>query len=156
MGCGCMGLRASSEAALDCLGVQGSDVVAVAFNDEQRAIADALAEAANRRARAVRLLEFAPTSRHGEEAPTDVVEAMLAADVVFAPTSKSLSHTRARQSATRRGARIATLPMITEDIFVRTLPIDYSELSRISQSVAARLTGRPTRTSHHRREPTSS
>ena len=48
-----MGLRASSEAALDCLGIHGSDVVAVVFNDEQRAIAEALAEAANRRARAV-------------------------------------------------------------------------------------------------------
>jgi leucyl aminopeptidase (aminopeptidase T) len=135
-----MGLRASSEAALDCLGVQGSDVVAVVFNDEQRAIAEALAEAANRRARRVTLLEFAPTSRHGEEPPADVAKAMLAADVVLAPTSKSLSHTQARQAATRRGARIATLPTITEDIFVRTLPIDYAELHRVSQSVADRLT----------------
>jgi leucyl aminopeptidase (aminopeptidase T) len=32
------------------------------------------------------------------------------------------------------------MPTITEDIFVRTLPIDYSEVSRISQAVAARLT----------------
>ncbi len=135
-----MGLLASSEAALDCLGVQGCDVVAVVFNDEQRPIAEALAEAAKRRARAVTLLDFAPTSRHGEEPPAGVAEAMLAADVVFAPTSMSLSHTQARQAATRRGARIATLPTITEDIFVRTLPIDYSELYRISQSVAARLT----------------
>jgi hypothetical protein len=46
-----MGLLASSEAALDCLGVDSADVVAVVFNDEQRPIAEALAEAANRRAR---------------------------------------------------------------------------------------------------------
>lgn len=135
-----MGLRASSEAALDCLGVQRSDGVAVLFNDQQRAIAEALAEAANRRARAVTLVEFPAASRHGEEPPAGVAEAMLAADVVLAPTSKSLSHTQARQAATRRGARIATLPTITEDIFVRTLPIDYLELRTVSESVAARLT----------------
>jgi leucyl aminopeptidase (aminopeptidase T) len=88
----------------------------------------------------VTLLEFAPTSRHGEEPPAEVAEGMLAAEVVLAPTSKSLSWTQARQVATRRGARTATMPTITEDIFVRTLPIDYSEVSRISQAVAARLT----------------
>jgi aminopeptidase len=135
-----MGLRASSEAALDCLGVRGSDGVAVVFNDEQRAIAEALAEAARRRADAVTLIEFPAASRHGEEPPADVAAAMLSADVVFAPTSKSLSHTQARLAATRRGARIATLPTINEDIFVRTLPIDYLELRRVSESVAARLT----------------
>ena len=124
-----MGVRESAEAALDCLGVQGGDVVAVVFNDEQRSIAEALALAANRRARAVTLLEFEATSRHGEEPPANVAEAMLAADVVLAPTSKSLSHTVARQAATQRGARIATLPTITEEIFVRALPIDYSELN---------------------------
>ena len=56
IGCDLMGgLRASSEAALECLGVQGGDGVAVLFNDKQRAIAEALAEAANRRWRAVTL-----------------------------------------------------------------------------------------------------
>ena len=135
-----MGLRASSEAALDCLGVQGSDSVAVVFNAEQRAIAEALAEAAKRRAGAVTLIEFLATSRHGEEPPADVAKAMLSADVVLAPTSKSLSHTQARLAATRRGIRIATLPTINEDIFVRTLPIDYVELRSVSESAAARLT----------------
>jgi leucyl aminopeptidase (aminopeptidase T) len=135
-----MGLPASSAAALDCLGVQPGDAVAVVFNDAQRAIADALAEAANRRACVVKVLEFPPTLRHGEEPPGDVAEAMLAADAVLAPTSKSLSHTQARQAATRRGVRIATLPTITEDIFVRTLPIDYAELGRVSRFIAARLT----------------
>lgn len=139
-----IGLQASSEAALDCLGVQDTDRVAVVFNDQQRPIAEALAEVANRRARAVKLLEFPPTSQHGEEPPTEVAEAMLSADVVIAPTTKSLSQTVARQAATQRGVRIATLPTITEELFVRTLPIDYGELRRISQSVAERLTAAST------------
>src|SRR6476659_8134492 len=135
-----MGLLASSEAALDCLGVTSQDAVAVVCNAEQRTIAEALADAARRRARSVMLLEFVAMSRHGEEPPAEVAEAMVAADVVLAPTSMSLSLTEARQAATRRGVRIATLPTITEDIFVRTLPVDYDELRRASESVAARLT----------------
>ena len=135
-----MGLLASSEAALDCLGVSSEDSVAVVCNIEQRTIAEALADAAHRRARSVTLLEFAATSRHGEEPPAEVAAAMVAADVVLAPTLMSLSHTEARQAATRHGVRIATLPIITEDIFLRTLPVDYAELRRASESVAARLT----------------
>jgi leucyl aminopeptidase (aminopeptidase T) len=134
-----MGLAEASDAALDCLGVKSRDSVAVVFNSPQRSIAAALADAANRRANSVTLLEFPPTSRHGEEPPAGIAEAMLA-DVVLAPTSMSLSWTEARLAATRLGARVATLPMVTEDIFVRTLPIDYAELGRISGSVAARLT----------------
>jgi hypothetical protein len=65
---------------------------------------------------------------------------MTRADVVFAPTSHSLSHTQARIEATRRGARIATLPTITEEIFARTLPVDYAALKRKGEWLAARLT----------------
>jgi leucyl aminopeptidase (aminopeptidase T) len=135
-----MALLTSSEAALDCLGVTSEESVAVVYNEEQRTIAEALAKAADRRGGSVTLLEFAARSRHGEEPPAEVAGAMVAADVVLAPTSKSLSLTEARQAATRHGVRIATLPTITEDIFVRTLPVDYTELRRMSESVAGRLT----------------
>jgi leucyl aminopeptidase (aminopeptidase T) len=135
-----VGLQAASEAALDCVGVRGDDVVAVLFNAEQRAIGEALVESSRRRTDAVRVVEFAALSRHGEEPPSEVADAMLAADVVLAPTSMSLSHTQARLAATRRGARIATMPTITEDIFIRTLPVDDGQVSRISRAVSARLT----------------
>lgn len=135
-----MGLSEASEAALDCLGLHGGDSVAVVFNEEQRAVAHALAEAARRCSGAVTVVEFPPTTRHGEEPPADVAEVMVASDVVLAPTSWSLSQTQARLSATARGARIATMPTITEDIFVRVVPIDYAELRRVSQAVAERLT----------------
>ena len=74
------------------------------------------------------LLGVPEVSRHGEEPPAQVAAAMLQADVVFAPPSRSLSQTRARIEATRRGVRIATLPTITEDIFVRAVPVDYPDL----------------------------
>jgi leucyl aminopeptidase (aminopeptidase T) len=133
-------LTASADAAVNCLGVTPADEVLVIFNDEQRAIAEALATAGRARARAVTLLEFHALSQHGEEPPPEVAEAMAAADVVFAPTSHSLSHTQARTRATHRGARIATMPTITEDIFSRAIAVDYRELQAKGNWLAKRLT----------------
>ena len=137
-------LTAPAEAALDCLGVGPADSVLVVCNDEQRVIAESLVAAATPRARAVTVLTFPALSRHGEEPPAEVAEAMARADVVFAPTSTSLSQTQARMEATRRGARIATLPTITEEIFTRALPVDYGGLKRKGEWLAARLTAAST------------
>ncbi len=137
-------LLAPAEAAVDCLGVGPMDSVLVVYNDEQRVIAESLAAAAKPRARAVTMLAFPTLSRHGEEPPTEVAEAMARADVVFAPTSRSLSQTQARMEATSRGARIASLPTITEEIFTRAMPVDYAELKRKGEWLAARLTSAST------------
>src|SRR4029450_4845622 len=110
-------LTAPAKAAVDCLGVGPTDSVLVVCNEEQRLIAASLIAAAKPRARTITVLEFATLSRHGAEPPAEVDEAMARADVVFAPTSYSLSQTQARIEATRRGTRIATLPTITQEIF---------------------------------------
>lgn len=133
-------LVAPSAAAVDCLAVGPADAVLVVYNDEQQVIAESLAEAAKPRAQAVTLLDFPTLSRHGEEPPIEVAEAMARADVVFAPTSRSLTQTQARMEATRRGGRIATLPTITEEIFIRTIAVDYAELKRKGEWLAALLT----------------
>jgi leucyl aminopeptidase (aminopeptidase T) len=122
-----------------CLGIGSHDDVLVLCNDEQRAIAEALAAAARPLARSVRMLAFAALSRHGEEPPVEVAEAMASADAVFAPTSRSLTHTRARIEATGRGVRIATMPTITEEIFARAVAVDYAGLKQAGESLAARL-----------------
>jgi leucyl aminopeptidase (aminopeptidase T) len=130
----------SAEAAVTCLAVGADDDVLVLCNDEQLAIADAIAEAAEAKARSARVLAFPRRSRHGEEPPPEVAEAMTSATVIFAPTTFSLSHTAARLQATERGARIATMPGITEEVFRRALSVDYRELKRAGLLLAARLT----------------
>jgi aminopeptidase len=134
----------SAEAAVDCLAVGPSDDVLVVCNDDQRAIAEALAAAAGERARRVTVLPFPVTGRHGDEPPADVAAAMAAATVVLAPTSYSLSHTQARMAASERGARIATMPGITDEVFARALAIDYGELKLAGEEIAARLTAADT------------
>jgi leucyl aminopeptidase (aminopeptidase T) len=132
-------LISAAEAAVHCLGVGPTDEVLVLCNEEQRAIAGALAAAAEPLARSVRVIAYPALTRDGEEPPASVADAMAEADVIFAPTTYSLSHTQARLEATRRGARIATLPGVTEALFRRALLIDYEELRRKGDQVAAEL-----------------
>jgi aminopeptidase len=132
-------LANAAGAALECLGVGRSDNVLVLCNQRQRAIAEALTAAARASARTAQLLEYPTLSRNGEEPSPPVAHAMGKASVVFAITSYSLSHTRARVAATAAGVRIATMNGLTEEIFARTLPVDYSRLRRASARVAAAL-----------------
>jgi len=73
-----------------------------------------------------------PTSEHAQEPPQHIAETMLKYDVEILITHKSLTHTQARREATRKGARIATMPSVTEDIINRCLNIDYKKLKEKS------------------------
>jgi len=68
-----------------------------------------------------------PRSRNGEEPPRHIEAAWIESDAFIAPTTYSLTHTQARKRATDRGSRGATMPGITEEIFLRTLGINYRD-----------------------------
>jgi leucyl aminopeptidase (aminopeptidase T) len=133
-------LKAAADAAVECLAIESGDTVLVVFNDDQAAVAEALADAARPLAREVTMRDLGRLSRHGEEPPVEIAAAMAAATVVLAPTAWSLTNTQARLEATRRGVRIATLPTITEKTFARAVNVDYGELKRTGDAIAARLT----------------
>ena len=67
---------------------------------------------------------MAERATHAAEPPATVAAAMKAADVVMAPTIQSLSHTNSRRAATEAGARIATLPGVTEAMLARVMNAD--------------------------------
>jgi leucyl aminopeptidase (aminopeptidase T) len=87
-----------------------------------------------------RAMEIDATERDGQEPPAEVAEAMASADVVIAPTKRSLSHTRARLEASAAGVRIATLPGVTEDVLARAMSVDPREVGRLAGMTAKRLT----------------
>jgi leucyl aminopeptidase (aminopeptidase T) len=76
-----------------------------------------------------------PGKINGEEPPQEVADLMQKFDVVFCPTSKSLTHTDARRNASAKGVRIATFPGITEDVMIRGLNADYVEIARMTIKV---------------------
>jgi len=133
-------LALAADVALDRLGLSDGDAFLAVSNPELVEIATELAEAARGRTQNVRIQEFPPTSRDGEEPPDAVATAMCQASAIAIVTRFSLSHTQARIAATRAGARIASMPDITVDIFARTIPIDYTHLERVGRTLASKLT----------------
>ncbi|WP_323675295.1 aminopeptidase [Halorubellus sp. PRR65] len=122
-----------------CMDVREDESVVVVTDDERRPIGEALYEAALAATDDATVLQYPPGENHGEEPPEAVAAAMAAADVFLAPTSKSLSHTRARSAATDAGARGATLPGITEDVFTTGLDADYERIAAGCEDVLAQV-----------------
>jgi aminopeptidase len=102
---------------IECFGVKrGESVLIVVDTSTPTSISKSLFEAARDIRCEVMILTMLPRSRHGEEPPPAVAEAMLKADVVIAPTTMSLTHTQARINTCKAGARIASMPGITESM----------------------------------------
>jgi leucyl aminopeptidase (aminopeptidase T) len=123
-----------------CLGVLPDECVVVIADEATRPIGDALRDAAAHTGAEAVLTVIGVREEHGQEPPDPVAAALAAADVFIAPTSKSLSHTRARKAATDAGARGATLPGVTEDMLARLMACDFPVLQRRSVAVAQLLT----------------
>ena len=132
--------RAVETVVEQCLGVREGEQVVVVADDETRDLGDALREAAGRAGAEAVLCTMGPREINGEEPPAAVAAALAAADVFVAPTSKSLSHTRARKAASDAGARGATLPGVTEDMLARLMTCDFDTLRRRSRALAELLT----------------
>src|SRR6266511_3602648 len=123
----------------DCLGVRDGDEVLVICNPATQRMGEALrAEAADAGGDAV-LTVISERTSHGTEPPNTVAEAMVAADVILAPTVQSLSHTTARKRATEAGARVASLPGVTEEMLARVMSADMEGLRRKGLAVAEAL-----------------
>jgi len=133
--------RASETVVGPCLGVRAGEDVVIVVDRGTRAIGDALRDAAVALGAEPVMAVMEPRQVDGEEPPAAVAAALAAATVFIAPTTRSLSHTRARKAASERGARGATLPGVTEDMLARLMAADFGLMGRRSRAVAALLTG---------------
>jgi leucyl aminopeptidase (aminopeptidase T) len=122
-------LRTPAQTAVEqCLGLRPDESCLIVTDDERTAIAEALYAVATEVTDDTGLIRYQPGEQHGEEPPTPVATAMTGADVVLAPTTKSLSHTTARVEANDAGARVATLPGITDGVFLMGMEADYEAI----------------------------
>jgi leucyl aminopeptidase (aminopeptidase T) len=123
-------VAAAAETAVEqCLAVEPGETCVVVTDDRRRPIGEALYEAALAVTEESVVVRYPPGPQHGAEPPAPVAAALSSADAFLAPTTKSLSHTRARSDATDDGARGATLPGITEEVFTTGLDADYETIA---------------------------
>jgi leucyl aminopeptidase (aminopeptidase T) len=123
----------------DCLGVAAGEDVLVVADAQTRELGDALRDRAAAGGADAVLALMDERADNGTEPPPPVAAALAAADVFVAPTSKSLSHTRARKAASDAGARGATMPGVTIDMLARVMAVDFAALRARSAAVAHAL-----------------
>jgi leucyl aminopeptidase (aminopeptidase T) len=123
-----------------CLGVRAGESVLVVADPDRLDIGRALHDCALRAGGDSVFAELPPRPERGTEPPPTIAAAFAACDVFLAPCLPSLSHTRARNAATERGARGATLPGVETEMFGRLMSADFDLMAARSARVAELLT----------------
>jgi leucyl aminopeptidase (aminopeptidase T) len=137
-----MSLESAAETAVhQCMNLQPDETCLIVTDDEREAIGEVLYDTAAAVTDETMILRYPPGEQHGEEPAAPVAAAMQATDVFLAPTTKSLSHTRARSDATDAGARGATLPGITEDVMIAGLDADYDAIAAACHDLLEQVEG---------------
>jgi len=123
-----------------CLGVKEGEKVVVVTDARTRAVGEALFGAALGAGAQVVLAVISAAERPGEEPPEPLARMMVDCDVVVLATGQSMTHTAARRAANRAGARVASLPGVTEAMLeAGALTADYVEIQKSMRKLERRV-----------------
>lgn len=129
-----MSLREGAETIINqCLDVQDDEKVLVLNDSNDEKLVESLLDILSDREVEHKLIEYEEPESHGGEPPEPVVRKMKNFDVIIAPTMKSLTHTDARKKANQAGARMATLPTVSREIWETSLQADYDRVKEITE-----------------------
>ncbi|HHW02235.1 MAG TPA: aminopeptidase [Thermoanaerobacterales bacterium] len=131
----------SKKLLVDCLGAKPGEKFLVLTDDYKEKLAEHLYKAGQELGMISMLFKIPALAKSGEEPPEAAAEAMKNSNVVICITQHSLTHTRAKKEAAACGARIATMPGITEDMFLKgAITADYNQVEKLTKKVAEILT----------------
>ena len=123
------------------MGLRESESLLVVYDETTIHIGESLFEAGVALGARSLAMRMALLAKNGEEPFPVVARAMADSDVVVAATGKSLTHTHARKNACAQGARVATMPGITEDMFFNgPITADYAKVSELTKQVGRIMT----------------
>jgi aminopeptidase len=136
-----MGTIDGAKVAIEtCLNVKKREDVLILTDDSKESIAQSLFRAALDAGATTILVKIPELKADGEEPPIPIARLMKEMDVIVITTDKTLSHTMARRRATRAGARIATMPGITEEMMNEGgMTADFKEIRRSILRVARKV-----------------
>ncbi|MBE1441162.1 aminopeptidase [Paenibacillus sp. OAS669] len=124
-----------------CLGLKENETFLVVADEVKKELAESLFEAGKQLGAESMLVVMKERSKSGEEPPAPVATAMANSNVVVCITKHSLTHTQARKQAAAAGARLATMPGITEDMFLEgAISADYVKVKELTEKVTDILT----------------
>lgn len=102
-----------------CANVKKKEKVVIVTDFPNIKFAEILATISIDREAEVALLVMEPRSAHGAEPPEAISSAMLTADIIFAPTKYSLTHSSAKVKACQNGARFVNMVDYTKEMMVQ-------------------------------------
>ena len=148
--------QAARVAVTQCLGARSGEKMLVITDEPLKDIGRALFDAGREAGCETILCEIIPRKNSGEPPPEPLPDFWKRFDLFLAPTSRSLTHTRARKEASEAGVRGATLPGITADTMARCLAADYDAIAeRLTRDFwDATLHGDPAAAARLRRDAT--
>lgn len=125
----------------DCMNVKENETVLILTDDNKIEIGRSLYDEAKKLAKEAVLMVMSLRKVSGEEPPKEVAEAMKNFDVIVCPTSTSLTHTNAKINAINNGARLASMPGITKNMFEEgAITADYKEVETLTLKFTDLLT----------------
>ncbi|MBK6915363.1 MAG: aminopeptidase [Ignavibacteriales bacterium] len=124
--------KASRIAIQDCMGAKKNEKILIITDTDKYEIGHNIFTNALTLGFETVLVEIKPGKVNGEEPSDEIAELMKKFDIVFCPTTKSLTHTNARREASAKGVRIATFPGITKEVMIRGMNADYKKIAALS------------------------
>jgi len=131
----------ATTAVKQCMNIQPNETVLI-ITDENMPIeiGKSLLEASREITDKVKIEYIHPMERSGQEPSSEIAKLMKTPDVLFIPTSKSLSHTKARRDACSGGVRIASMPNIPASSFIDGgLTADYNQVKENCQKMFSKI-----------------
>lgn len=123
-----------------CAGLRPSERVLIVADTENISIARTMAYAVKMIGAEYTIAVMEPRKTHGEDPTLAIANAMLGADVVFAPTKFSLSHSKAREEANKYGVRFISMPDYREDMLKGgAIEADFLEVQKTVNELAETL-----------------
>ena len=123
-----------------CMDIRRGENVLIVCDPTTGEIGQAIHRAATERSDRVLLIVMPKGRHHGEEPPAPVANLMKQQQIVIAPTRYSLTHTRAIRAALKDGARVATMPGMTDEMFVSGgMTADFNQIKKSLSDFSSRL-----------------
>jgi len=120
-----------------CANVKAGEKVLIVADTDNIRIAELLATAAIERNAEAVVCIMTPRKAHGENPPETIVSAMMKADVIFEPTTYSLTRSEATQKAAQAGVRVVSMPAYVEEMLIRgAIEADFPAHEKTVQKLA--------------------
>ena len=120
-----------------CMDIRRGENVLIVCDPTTAEIGQSLHIATQERSERVLLIVMPKSRHHGEEPPSPVAALMRQQQVVIAATKYSLTHTRAVRQALKDGARVATMPGMTFELYTEGgMTANFQDVKRRISNIA--------------------